>query len=223
MTSDGIGGATHYNSAGGRTQPAGNIGRGDDRGVRGAGAVRAVVCATGPGADRSSGAADGTVGVALVRNGRIGARYSVANRLRGAGFDAGGYLRSGRIAYAGPDIRFNRGILRRISRPVSQRNCDECVHVVSGDSAGDCVRRVSGAGAGECDTGAVDWRVGRLRPTGESTGSGGTGAGVCGSGAGAGGERSAHYHPAHTAEYYSAGDCAGGDWDGGGDSGGGDA
>src|SRR5271166_3191466 len=129
MADDVFGYTIRVVAAGGGTQPAGDCGGRDDRGVRGAGAICAVDCTAGPGAHRFASAADGAFGVPLVRDGRVGTRHPVANHLWRAHFDAGGDVRGGNVADTGAYLRVNRGLLRRLPRSLSERSGDERLHV----------------------------------------------------------------------------------------------
>ena len=87
-----------------------------------------------PDAHRSAIAIDGAIACALVRHRRTGAGHSVARHLWSAHFDAGGKLRGGGLAHVGADLRVDRGLLRRLPRPLSERDRDERLHVVSRES-----------------------------------------------------------------------------------------
>src|ERR1019366_2058480 len=146
MALHGICRSTWIAAAHGAPQPAGHSGGGADRDLRVLRFVRALDRSTRSLLHRSAITVDGAVGRALVWHGRVGPRHSVARHLWGAGFDAGGELRSRSVADGGTDLRIDCRILWRLSRSVSERGCDECVHVFPWDPAGDRVCGVSWSG-----------------------------------------------------------------------------
>src|ERR1019366_9191180 len=171
---------------------------------------------------RSAITVDGAVGRALVWHGRVGPRHSVARHLWGAGFDAGGELRSRSVADGGTDLRIDCRILWRLARSLSERGCDECGYVFPWDPDGDRVCSVSWSWTLQPGASALDWRMGGLCAIGARTSPGGERTGVCRSGARTGCERLSDYCAALPAKHYSTGHRAGGDWNGGSDPGGSD-
>src|ERR1019366_3037965 len=139
MALHGICRSTWIAAAHGAPQPAGHGGGGADRDLRFVRTVRAVDRSARPLLHRSAITVDGAVGRALVWHGRVGPRHSVARHLWGSGLYAGGELRSSRVANAGADLRIDCRILWRLSRSLSERGCDECIHVIPWDPAGDRV------------------------------------------------------------------------------------
>src|ERR1035441_8091668 len=173
MALHGICRSTWIAAAHGAPQPAGHRGRGVDRDLLDVRAVRAVDRSARPLLHRSAFTVDGAVVRALVWHGRVGPRHSVARDFRSTRFDAGGELRGGSVADAGADLRIDCRILWRLYRPLSQRGCDECVHVFPWDPAGDRVCGVSWSGIVQPGAGALDWRMGGLCPIGTRTSPGG--------------------------------------------------
>src|ERR1017187_4450605 len=162
MALHGICRSTWIAAAHGAPQPAGHSGGGADRDLRVLRVVRALDRSTRSLLRRFAITVDGAVGRALVWHGRVGPRHSVARHLWGARLYAGGELRGRRIADTGTGLRVDCRLLGRLYRPLSQRGCDECVHVFPWDPAGDRVCGVSWSGIVQPGASALDWRMGGL-------------------------------------------------------------
>src|ERR1035437_4480755 len=130
MALHGIYRSTWLTAAHGASQPAGHGRGGADRDLRDVRAVCTVARSARTLLHRFAIAVDGAVGCTLVWHGRVGARHSVARHLRSARLDAGGELCGGSLADTGAVLRIDCRILRRLSRSLSERSRDECVHVV---------------------------------------------------------------------------------------------